>query len=287
MVSTKFVLTFLGTTCVQLAAANPFAARVTHRPTIQQLNKREPWPESVIAMVPKFVDKRFFSVDEAGNTKAIVDHFSTVTVTQSKRDEEATSKTTTARVGIHTAPLINGKLEYSFQVTPAVLEIIKNAAVPVVQRNAAAEQKVKSKRDVIRIGDPKLLASASNIANALNAEAGPSLISVDMGNVPLSVAAAEGALPEAASSVLLGSVAVSYIAIVSLVAWTWASVIHAMSSTPQLGLPHAVVIDMGKLGDKNKCSGSRPSCSAESCKGLVSVCTAGDKTGCKLHFASI
>lgn len=125
-------------------------------------------------MILEHVDERFFSIDGNGNTQALVDHFSTVTVTESRRGEESVSRTHAARVGIHTASVGNDATQYAFEVAPAVREIIKNAYQSVAKRNLDSSDMNKRRLSNIPVL-PELERPAVAVADALNAEAGPSL----------------------------------------------------------------------------------------------------------------
>lgn len=80
--------------------------------------RREVWPESVTALIPKGVDQCFFSIDDNGNTQAKVsDGFSTVEVTISKREEVAV-QVAAAAIGIYSEKLGARATEHSLEMTP-------------------------------------------------------------------------------------------------------------------------------------------------------------------------
>jgi hypothetical protein len=278
MMEWSYLLFFVLLASNSVTAIIPSNPKITDAPTNLHLQKREPWPDNVLLMVPEHVDERFFSIDGNGNTQGIVDHFSTVTVTESRRGVESVSRTHTARVGIHTTGVGKDGTQYAFEVAPAIREIIKNAYHSVAKRDLDSSADITIRQlSNIRVPDPALVRPAVAVANALNAEAGPSLIGVATEGATLAEVASAGALPavEGASTVLLGATVVPYVALIAWVSFAWVGILQALSKTPQLDLPHAVVIDLSRLPNSDQCSGSPPSCDAETCKGLNSICTVG------------
>jgi hypothetical protein len=269
---------------ISLAAIIPPNPAVTNPPVPVPANiqKREPWPASLLSLIPQKVDERFFSIDGNGNTQVLsgIDHFSTVSVIVSRRDENSPKSTTTARVGIHTATVGKDGTEYSFEVAPAVRELIKDA----YHSASAAKREVNGNALVGRQGapimDPGLLGPAKAVANVLNAEAGPSLLGVAMEGATLPEVVAPGALPAAEaglSTLTIAGGATVYVSFVASLSWAWVGLLKGLSSTPQLDIPHAVVINLNDLPKPEQCSGGPTSCSAETCKGMNSICTVGPR----------
>jgi hypothetical protein len=242
-------------------------------PIADPINKREAWPDSISSLIPQKIDTRYFSIDGDGNTQAKVsDHFSTVSVTVSKRAEVAVHAATAA-VGIYSEKVASGATEFSFEVAPDVIEKIKAAIKKLLADQEAG---------LFEIFDLKLKPAAEAAAEVINAEAGPSLIGVEMGGEGLAVVAAEGALPAgAAGAVALGAEVVPYVAFVSWMSWTWAKMVVALNSSPQLKLPHSVVIDVDKIPTQQECQGPNQKCKADTCKGQLSICSVGPH--CKSH----
>lgn len=244
-------------------AITPAPAPVADR----HVNKREAWPDIVSSLIPQKIDTRYFSIDGDGNTQAkVTDHFSTVEISVSKRAEVAVH-VATAAVGVFSEKLASGATEYSMEVTTDVLDNILALFKKLIADKEAG---------LIREFDPKYRTTAKAIAEYLNGKAGPSLLKVEFGGESLGVVAAEGALPAgAAGAVALGAEAVPYVAFVSWMAWQWTKLAVALNTSPQLKLPHSVVIEADKLPTQQDCQGPKQKCKADTCQGDLYICTVG------------
>lgn len=234
------------------------------------INRREAWPESVTALIPQKIDQRYFSIDENGNTQAKVsDHFSTVEVSVSKR-ENIGVQIATAAVGIYKEKLPSGANELSLEITPDILKKIESFIKAWIKTHPEDEEIP----EIIEAFNPKLRPAAEAVANILNEEAGPSFIGVQMGGEPLAAVAVEGTLPAGvASAVAVGEVLVPYVSFVTLMAWQWAGLVVALSKSPQLKLPHSIVINEADLPSEQHCQGEKPKCKSDSCKGDLFICS--------------
>lgn len=115
---------------------------------------------------------------------------------------------------------------------------------------------------------------AKAVGDLLNAEAGSSFIGDNMGGEPLAAIVTEGVLPAgAASSVAIGAAAVLYVSFVSWMSWKCASLVVALNSSPQLKLPHSIVIYESDLPNEQDCEGERQKCKADTCKGDLHICS--------------
>jgi hypothetical protein len=278
----------------------PSAPSVTSAPKF--LGPRaDSWPSDLQKLIPRNVDTRLFSVDGNGNTEALASsHFPTVTVTNFKR-AQAAATTTTARAGIYTDFSDPNKVQFSFQVSPELLEIIKKAGNAAVKRdlkgfpelevgdNSTVRRQLSSDIPEFFPFDSRLRPAAEQIANQLTPNAAPGVVGADVGitTTVQEVVAVEAGAAEAGAvgvgagtgfvlgPVALGFTAVAYSTIVVLASFYWAQLIHQVSQSPALKLPHAVVIDLTKLPIPGSCPAQLQSCNSDTCRGMVAVCTSG------------